>query len=96
MMVFRADVVKWYTRYLEVVVPQGVEVQLLSSAPYKKTEHCSVFLYGGYESKNGTYAPQICPARVLSNVSEEHEAMNLCKSIKSARIQATNEYYTQS
>ncbi len=28
-----ARVVKWHTRYLEVVVPQGVEVRLLSRAP---------------------------------------------------------------
>lgn len=28
-----ARVVKWYTRSLEVAVPQGVEVQLLSRAP---------------------------------------------------------------
>ncbi len=27
-----ADVVKWHTRSLEVAVPQGVEVRLLSSA----------------------------------------------------------------
>ena len=32
----RADVVKWYTRRLEVPVPKGVEVQLLSSAHYCK------------------------------------------------------------
>jgi hypothetical protein len=30
-----AEVVKWYTRSLEVAVPKGVEVQVLSSAPEK-------------------------------------------------------------
>ena len=39
-----ARVVKWHTRMLEVHVPQGVEVRLLSRAPLRKLQVLKVRL----------------------------------------------------
>ena len=44
--------VKWYTRYLEVVVPKGVEVRLLSRAPKQKTVIMTVFCFALYNKPN--------------------------------------------
>ena len=64
----RADVVKWYTRSLEVAVPlKSVEVRLLSSALFDKLRtSCSEF---GKVKRGG----EVYPERVYTECNEVKE-----------------------